>query len=116
MVVRGKELALYGSMFFVSIRMRAGAQKRQELAQTIASLMGAMRRGRGCTSCGSYQSLEDENEFRVIGEWSSREELVSHLKSDHFKVLMGTTHLLDEPHELTMYEVVATDKGGDNGR
>jgi len=101
-------------MFFVTIRMKVGPDKRMELSQAITSLMGSIRVEKGCRGCNFYQSVEDENEFRVFGEWASREELASHLRSEHFKVLLGTTHLLDKPHEMGLYEVVAgSGKGGE---
>ena len=92
-------------MFFVSIRMTASPGKRMEITQALASLMGSIRAKKGCHGCNCYQSVEDEDELCLLGEWDSQESLDSHLRSDDFKVLLGATHLLKEPHDMRLYEV-----------
>ena len=93
-------------MLFMTITMKVGPEKRMELAQAITSLMGSMRTDKGCQGCNLYQSLEDENELYLLGEWESREALDSHLQSKDFKVLLGAMYLLRRPHEMRLYEVV----------
>ena len=104
-------------MFCMSIRMIAGPEKRMELSQAITSLVGSIRGEKDCHCCNFYQSVEDENELCIIGEWDSREGLLGHLRSEGFKVLLGALHLLKKPHEMSLYEVVACpEKGGEEGR
>ena len=86
-----------------------------ELAQAITSLVCSIRAEKGCRCCNFYQSVEDENDFRIIEEWDSREALDRHLHSKDFKVLLGTMHLLRKPHEISLYEVSACQGKGDEG-
>lgn len=79
--------------------------KRMELSQTIASLYGSIRVEKGCRRCDFCQGVEDENRLFLLEEWDTRENLMTHLKSDHFKVLRGAMNLLQEPYERMFYTV-----------
>jgi len=93
-------------MILVAIRTKVLAEKRKELSQTIASLIGSLRTEKGCLRCDFCQNIEDENELCIIEEWDTRENLNSHLKSERFKVLRGAMSLLQKPYELTVYTVL----------
>ena len=96
-------------MILVIMRMKVLAEKRKELSQTIASLIGLLRTERGCQRCDFCQSMEDENELCLLEEWDTRENLNSHLRSERFRVLRGAMNLLQEPYEM-MFHTVAGGK------
>ena len=81
-------------MVLFIIRMKVLPEKRMELSQTIASLIGSIRTEKGCKSCDFSQSMEDENKLYLLGEWDTQENLKGHLKSGHFRVLKGAMNLL----------------------
>ena len=89
------------------IRMKALAEKRKELSQTIALLISTIRTEKGCLRCDFYQSMEDENELCILEEWDTREDLNRHLKSEHFSVLRGAMNLLQEPYEMVFHTAAA---------
>jgi quinol monooxygenase YgiN len=93
-------------MILVIIRMKVLSEKRMELSQTIASLSGSTRMEKGCRRCDFSQSIEDEDRFFLLEEWDTQENLLTHLKSDHFKVLRGAMNLLKEPYERTFLTVL----------
>ena len=97
-------------MILVIIRMRVIAEKREELSQTIASLIGSIRTEKGCQRCNFFQSMEDENELSILEEWDTQENLNSHLKSERFRVLRGAMNLLQEPYEMMFHTVAAGKK------
>jgi len=76
-----------------------------ELSQTIASLSSSIRMEKGCNRCDFCQSTEDENRFFLLEEWDTQENLMTHLKSEHFKVIRGAMNLLQEPYERMFYTV-----------
>lgn len=86
-------------MILLTIRMKVLSEKRVELSQTIASLSSAIRKEKGCRRCDFCQSLEDENRLFLLEEWDTRQNLINHMKSDHFKVLRGAMNLLAEPYD-----------------
>ncbi|MBI4764858.1 MAG: antibiotic biosynthesis monooxygenase [Deltaproteobacteria bacterium] len=85
--------------------MRVFPEKQLELSQTIALLSGSIRIERGCNRCDFYQSIERENELCLLEEWDTREHLLTHLKSEHFRVLRGAMNLLQEPYEMMFHSV-----------
>ena len=92
-------------MILVIIRMEASSKKRMELSQTIASLSGSIRMEKGCQRCDFCQSIENENRLFLLEEWDTHENLMTHLKSEHFKVIRGAMNLLKEPYEMMFYTV-----------
>ena len=92
-------------MVLVIIRMKVLSEKRMELSQTIASLIGSIRTEKGCNRCDFCQSIEDENRLFLLEEWDTQENLMTHLKSERFRVLRGAMNLLREPHEMVFYTV-----------
>ena len=92
-------------MILVIIRMKVLSEKRMELSQTIASLIGSIRMEKGCKRCDFCQSMEDENRLFLLEEWDTEENLMSYLKSGRFKVLRGAMNLLREPYEMMFHTV-----------
>jgi quinol monooxygenase YgiN len=86
-------------MIIVIMRMNVIAEKRMELSDTIASLSASTRMQKGCRRWEFYQSIEDENRLFLLEEWETQENLMTHLKSEHFKVFRGAMSLLKEPYE-----------------
>lgn len=92
-------------MLLVIIRMKVCSEKRIELSQTITSLVGSTRMEEGCRRCDFCQSIDDENQLFLLEEWESKENLMTHLKSEHFRVLRGAMNLLQEPYEMIFHTV-----------
>jgi quinol monooxygenase YgiN len=92
-------------MILVTIRMNVLSEKLMELSQTISSLSSSTRTEKGCKRCDFYQSIEDKKRFFLFEEWDTRENLKTHLKSDHFKVLRGAMNLLEKPYEIVFHTV-----------
>ena len=93
-------------MILVAIRMKVFVEKRKELSQTIASLIGSLRTEKGCLRCDFCRSMEDENELCILEEWDTEENLTSHLKSERFRVPRGAMSLLQESYEMMVYTVL----------
>jgi quinol monooxygenase YgiN len=104
-MVVGKPFAFTFRMILVTIRMKVLSEKRMELSQTMASLIGSIRADKGCKRCFFCHSTEDENEFWLIEEWDTEENLNNHLKSGRFRVLRGAMNLLEEPYEMNFHTV-----------
>ena len=85
--------------------MNVHSEKRKELSQTIASLIGSIRTEKGCKRCDFCQSMEDENDLCLLEEWNTQENLKSHLKSERLRVLRGAMNLLKEPYEMMFHTV-----------
>ena len=86
-------------MILVIIRMKVLSEKRMELSQTITLLSGSIRMEKGCRRCDFCRSIEDENRLFLLEEWDTQENLMTHLKSEHYRVFRGAMSLLKEPYE-----------------
>jgi quinol monooxygenase YgiN len=91
--------------------MKVLAEKREELSQTIVSLIGSLRTEKGCQRCDFCQSMEDENELCIFEEWDTQENLNIQMKSERFKILRGAMNLLQEPYEMIVHTVAAGKDG-----
>lgn len=101
----GNPLAVLSAMILVIIRMKVLSEKHLELAQTITSLIGPIRAEVGCKRCDFCQNLEKEDELYLVEEWDSRQNLVGHMRSAHFRILRGAMNLLKEPHQMMFHTV-----------
>ncbi len=92
-------------MILVIIRMKVLSEKRKEVSQTVTSLIGSIRKEKGCQRGDFCQSMENENELYLLEEWDTKENLKGHLQSGHFRVLRGAMNLLTEPYEMVFHTV-----------
>ena len=99
-------------MILVVVRMQVLSEKRLELSQAIASLIGSIRMEKGCKRCDFCRSFEDENRLVLLEEWDTQKNLASHLKSERFRVLRGAMSLLREHYEM-VFHTVFHQEGGD---
>jgi quinol monooxygenase YgiN len=101
----GRPLAIAICMILVTIRMEVVSEKRLELSQTIALLIVSIRTEKGCQRCDFCQTMEDENRLILLEEWDTRENLMSYLKSERFRVFRGAMNLLKDPYEMMFHTV-----------
>jgi len=93
--------------------MNVLSEKRKELSQTIASLSDSIRMEKGCKRYEFCQSTENENRLILLEEWDTQENLLTHLKSEHFRVIRGAMNLLQKPYERMYHTVFHPASGGD---
>lgn len=83
--------------------MKVLAEKRKELSQTIALLIGSMIMEPGCRRLDFYRNVDSEVELYLFEEWESHKDLKNHLMSECFKVLRGAMNLLQQPCEIQFH-------------
>lgn len=95
-------------MIDVTIKMTVPANKRSEILHTIKGLLVQIRQEQGCVSCHCYRDIEVEDIVILKQEWKTNEALETHLRSGHFKVLLGAMKLLSIEPEIKFNTIVAT--------
>ena len=95
-------------MIDVTIKMSVPADKRMEVLQTIKTLLGPIRNEPGCVSCYCCVDAEAEDIVIFRQEWKTNENLVTHLRSDHFSILLGAMKLLSIEPEIKVNTIVST--------
>ena len=93
-------------MILVHITMNVRPEKREELRQTIRSIVQETRNEKGCVDSTFYRKAENENDFLLIEEWETRQALDDHLQSAGFTVLMGARSLLSRPAAIKIHSVL----------
>jgi quinol monooxygenase YgiN len=106
----GRPVADTICMILAIIRMKVLPGKREELSQTIVSLIGSLRTEKGCLRCDFCQGIENVNELSMLEEWDTRENFNNHLESERFRILRGAMNLLQEPYEMIVHTVAAGKK------
>ncbi len=96
-------------MIVVRIIMNVLPEKQKEVLQTLHSLIASPGETEDYLSYGIFCDLEDHNIFNLISEWETRKHLDHHLRSDRFRVLMGTKSLLFEPLRIQIFPVSDTE-------
>ncbi|MBN1473474.1 MAG: antibiotic biosynthesis monooxygenase [Syntrophaceae bacterium] len=90
-------------MILVITKMNVLPERRMELTQTITSLSSFTRAEKGCAYCEFCQNIEDKNRLFLLEEWDTEENLMTHLKSEHFSVLLGAMSFLAQPYRRTFH-------------
>jgi quinol monooxygenase YgiN len=81
-------------------RITVRPEKRRELCQTISSLLGPVKREKGCLNYGFYEEADDGNTFVLIGEWETQGDWNNHMYSNNLAVLLGSIRLLCDVSHL----------------
>lgn len=95
-------------MIDATIKMSVPADKRVEVLQTVKSLLDPIRNESGCLSCHCCVDAEFENIIILRQEWNTNKDLVAHLKSAHFNILLGAMKLLFVEPEIRFKTIVST--------
>jgi quinol monooxygenase YgiN len=96
-------------MIDVIIKMTVPVDKRNEVLRTIKDLLVHIRLEQDCVSCHCYLDVEVEDIVIFEQEWKTNEALAAHLRSGHFKVLLGAMKLLSIEPEIRVNTCVATE-------
>ena len=92
-------------MIVVRITMNVLPEKQLEVMQTLLSMIEPTGKEMGCLSYAVFCSIEDHNCFSLLEEWETREDLVRHIRSHRFDVLLGTKTLLRQPLEVQIHTI-----------
>jgi quinol monooxygenase YgiN len=96
------------TMIDATIKLTVPPEKRIEILQTFKAILGPIRRVQGCISCNCYVDIEADNNIFFMEEWETREDLDSHLKSNHFGILVGAMKMLTEVPDIRFNTIAAT--------
>ena len=87
-------------MIVTSTKISIKPENHKEFLQTLNSLIGRIRGGKGCLGYNLYRDVENDNDFVIVEEWETQADLDNHLRSDRFGVLLGALNLLSDTPEI----------------
>jgi quinol monooxygenase YgiN len=85
--------------------MTALPENQLEVMQTFLSMIEPSAKETGCLSYAVFNDIEDKNQFNLLQEWETREDLAQHINSHRFGVLLGTKALLNGPPNIEIHTV-----------
>jgi quinol monooxygenase YgiN len=91
-----------------SVRIAVGQPKREQMRRALAAWAGPTEVEPGCLSCRILQEETDAHAFRYEAQWRTQEDLVRHLRSEHYKRLLSLIDLGCEPPLIEFHTVVET--------
>jgi len=86
--------------------MNVFPEKRKEVLQTLLSFISPPGKKKGCLSYCIFNDINDKNIFNLISEWETRRHMDLHIRSERFRVLLGTKSLLCEPLKIQILTVL----------
>ena len=95
-------------MIDATINLTVPPEKRKEILQTLRAILVQIRREQGCISCNCYVDIEAENTIYFKEEWKTGDDLDTHLRSVHFKVLIGAMKLLNKEPDIRFNTIAFT--------
>ncbi|MFA5903023.1 MAG: antibiotic biosynthesis monooxygenase [Desulfobacula sp.] len=90
-------------MIVVRITLNALADKHLEVTQTLLSMIEPVGMEEGCKNYSIFCDIHDKNNFCLLEEWETRENLDHHIRSRRFGALLGIKPLLREPLDIRIY-------------
>lgn len=94
----------------VTIFLKVASQKREEFLQTIEALLKDLKQEKGFKKSSIYQDVSNPDIFHLVEEWETNDDLEKYLKSELFRILIGTLKVLCQESEIR-YRMVAEDMG-----
>jgi quinol monooxygenase YgiN len=84
-------------MIFFRVQLRVPPGVRDRVVKSLLRLVDPTRAVKGCTACGTYVDLEDENTLVYAEEWETQEALDRRLRAEDLRVLLSVLDLSSEP-------------------
>jgi quinol monooxygenase YgiN len=92
-------------MYCCLIKIVVKKYKKEEFIKSMRSFQTQIRKQRGCLSYNVYQDSEDENTYRLIGEWKTRQAMEKHFQTREYELLLGAARVLGEEFAIETTEV-----------
>jgi len=90
------------------LRLKPNPESRQDLLAILNSMRGPLNVRQNCLACELYETQEDDNNILYLEQWSSKEALYDHIRSDlYLKILMVMEMVVEEPN-IYISEIAST--------
>jgi quinol monooxygenase YgiN len=95
-----------------SIRIAVAPTKREQLMRALRAWSGPTGVESGCLSCRILQEESEPLAFCYQAQWKTQDDLLRHVRSEHYKRLLVLMDLGSEP-PLVEFHTVSETKGMD---
>jgi len=95
-------------MMIESVEIAVRPANREELRRALTAWRGPAEVEPGCLTSRILQDANDSNAFCYEAKWRSEDDLLCHLRSDHYKHLLFLMDMADRPPIVQFHKVVET--------
>jgi quinol monooxygenase YgiN len=75
-------------MIVFILRVQLRKEDTNHVVRSVVPMLAPTRVQPGCVSCRLYRDLDDPNALMLIEEWTCREDLDHHLRSDDYRPVL----------------------------
>ena len=96
-------------MIIESVGIAVTPMKSEQLRRALAAWAGPTAVESGCMSCRILQDNSDPQSFFYEAQWKTQEDLLRHLRSEHYKRLLVLMDLGNAPPLVKFHTVAGTE-------
>jgi quinol monooxygenase YgiN len=89
-------------MIIFTMQITIDPDHQTEFLAACHAVLRTVRSDPGCLSCRLTHDTEEPTSYSLQGEWATRGDLDRHLRTDHFKILVGAARTLSGEPQITM--------------
>ena len=104
----GRRTVKASQLILESVRIRVTPTKREQLRRALAAWAGPAEVEPGCLSCRILQQDNDPQTFYFEARWKTQDDLLRHLRADHYKRLLVLMELGSGPPLVEFHTVAGT--------
>ena len=90
-------------MIIVKIVLKVLPKKCLEFEQKLVSTIAPIREETGCINYSVNGEINNQSCFIILAEWETRKDLIQHIKSKMFGILLSFKAYLSEPFKIDIY-------------
>jgi quinol monooxygenase YgiN len=91
-----------------NLRIVVRPAMREQLRRALTAWIGPTQVESGCMTCRILQEDSEPHSFYYIAQWKTSEDLMRHLRSEHYKRLLVLMDLGEEPPVVEFHTVTET--------
>lgn len=95
-------------MIILFISVKVTPKKRFEFEQTMESLIDDLRTEKGCLDYTVCRDFKDPNAFSIINKWKQKVNLINHIQTNSFAILVGAIANLCEEDSMNITLTAST--------
>ena len=86
------------------LRVMVPQSRRTAAIKTLKAMIGPTEVIPSCQSCRLWSAVEDPDELILLEQWSSKEGLEDHIRSDEFRKVLAVMDLASQEPEIAFVE------------
>lgn len=96
------------NLIIESLRIVVRGEKREEMRRALAAWIGPTQVEPGCMNCRILHEEHELHSFYYEARWKTPDDLMRHLRSEHYKRLLVLMDLGEEPPVVEFHTVTET--------